>query len=174
MIADSVDIPVILYNVPGRTGMNIAVDTVVELAKHKNIQAMKDATNNISYAMEVMAKTADLDFDMYSGCDDNVLPFMAAGGKGVISVTSNIYPQAVEKLTQLILKGHMEEAKKLAYQLDPISRLLFIDVNPIMPKAALAKMGVCGEQVRMPLISTTQKNKDALFAAMDKFEKMGY
>lgn len=174
MIADAVDIPVILYNVPGRTGMNIAVDTVVELAKHKNIQAMKDATNNISYAMEVMAKTADLDFDMYSGCDDNVLPFMAAGGKGVISVTSNIYPQAVEKLTQLILKGHMEEAKKLAYQLDPISRLLFIDVNPIMPKAALAKMGVCGEQVRMPLISTTQKNKDALFAAMDKFEKMEY
>ena len=75
-IADAVDIPMILYNVPGRTGLNISVDTVVELAKHKNIQAMKDATDNIAYAMEVLAKTADLDFDLYSGCDDNILPCM--------------------------------------------------------------------------------------------------
>lgn len=173
-IADEVDIPMILYNVPGRTGMNITVDTVVELAKHKNIQAMKDATDNIAYAMEVMTKTADLDFDMYSGCDDNILPFMAAGGKGVISVTSNIYPEAVEKLTQMILNNDLVNARKLAYALDPVSRLLFADVNPIMPKAALAKLGVCGEQVRMPLITTTDANKKALFDAMEKFEKMGY
>ena len=164
----------ILYNVPGRTGLNISVDTVVELAKHKNIQAMKDATDNIAYAMEVLAKTADLDFDLYSGCDDNILPFMAAGGKGVISVTSNLYPEAVEKLTQLILKGNIKEAQPLAYALDPISRLLFIDVNPIMPKAALAKMGVCGEHLRLPLIETTEENKKALFDAMDTFEKLGY
>ena len=146
-IADAVDIPMILYNVPGRTGLNISVDTVVELAKHKNIQAMKDA---------------------------NILPFMAAGGKGVISVTSNLYPEAVEKLTQLILKGNIKEAQPLAYALDPISRLLFIDVNPIMPKAALAKMGVCGECLRLPLITTTDENKKALFDAMDEFEKLGY
>ena len=137
-IADAVDIPMILYNVPGRTGLNISVDTGVELAKHKNIQAMKDATDNIAYAMEELANTADLDFDLYSGCDDNILPFMAAGGKGVISVTSNLYPEAVEKLTLFILKGNIKEAQPLAYALDPISRLLFIDVNPIMPKAALA------------------------------------
>mgnify|MGYP000755683888 CR=1 FL=1 len=173
-IADAVDIPMILYNVPGRTGLNISVDTVVELAKHKNIQAMKDATDNIAYAMEVLAKTADLDFDLYSGCDDNILPFMAAGGKGVISVTSNLYPEAVEKLTQLILKGNIKEAQPLAYALDPISRLLFIDVNPIMPKAALAKMGVCGECLRLPLITTTDENKKALFDAMEEFEKLGY
>ena len=173
-IADAVDIPMILYNVPGRTGLNISVDTVVELAKHKNIQAMKDATDNIAYAMEVLAKTADLDFDLYSGCDGNILPFMAAGGKGVISVTSNLYPEAVEKLTQLILKGNIKEAQPLAYALDPISRLLFIDVNPIMPKAALAKMGVCGECLRLPLITTTDENKKALFDAMDEFEKLGY
>jgi len=173
-IADAVDIPMILYNVPGRTGLNISVDTVVELAKHKNIQAMKDATDNIAYAMEVLAKTADLDFDLYSGCDDNILPFMAAGGKGVISVTSNLYPEVVEKLTQLILKGNIKEAQPLAYALDPISRLLFIDVNPIMPKAALAKMGVCGEHLRLPLITTTDENKKALFDAMDEFEKLGY
>lgn len=173
-IADEVDIPMILYNVPGRTGMNIAVDTVVELAKHKNIKAMKDATDNIAYAMEIMSKTADLDFDMYSGCDDNILPFMAAGGKGVISVTSNIYPKEVEKLTQMILNNDLVNARRLAYDLDPVSRLLFADVNPIMPKAALSRMGVCGEQVRLPLIPTTDQNKKALFDAMDKFEKMGY
>ena len=135
---------------------------------------MKDATDNIAYAMEVLAKTADLDFDLYSGCDGNILPFMAAGGKGVISVTSNLYPEAVEKLTQLILKGNIKEAQPLAYALDPISRLLFVDVNPIMPKAALAKMGVCGEYLRLPLITTTDENKKALFDAMDEFEKLGY
>ena len=80
-IADAVDIPMILYNVPGRTGLNISVDTVVELAKHKNIQAMKDATDNIAYAMEVFAKTADLDFDLYSGCDDNILPLYGSWRK---------------------------------------------------------------------------------------------
>ena len=97
-IADRVDIPMILYNVPGRTGMNIAVDTVVELAKHRNIKAMKDATDNIAYAMDVLTKTRDLDFDMYSGCDDNILPFIAAGGKGVISVLSNVYPRGNRKI----------------------------------------------------------------------------
>lgn len=96
------------------------------------------------------------------------------GGKGVISVTSNLYPEAVEKLTQLILKGNIKEAQPLAYALDPISRLLFIDVNPIMPKSALAKMEVCGEHLRLPLIETTEENKKALFDAMDTFEKLGY
>ena len=90
-----------LYNVPGRTGLNISVDTVVELAKHKNIQAMKDATDNIAYAMEVLAKTADLDFDLYSGCDDNILPFMAAGGKGVISVTSKLISRSGRKINTI-------------------------------------------------------------------------
>ncbi len=173
-IADRVDIPMIIYNVPGRTGMNISVDTVVELAKHKNIKAMKDATDNIAYAMDVLTHTKDLDFDMYSGCDDNILPFMAAGGKGVISVLSNIYPRETEKFTQAILKGDMELARQMAYDLNDVSKYLFIDVNPIMPKAALAHLGVCGEAVRRPLIKTTQENKDLLFKAMKEFEEKGY
>lgn len=173
-IADRVDIPMIIYNVPGRTGMNISVDTVVELAKHKNIKAMKDATDNIAYAMDILTHTKDLDFDMYSGCDDNILPFMAAGGKGVISVLSNIYPRETEKFTQAILKGDMELAREMAYDLNDVSKYLFIDVNPIMPKAALAHLGVCGEAVRRPLIKTTQENKDLLFKAMKEFEEKGY
>ena len=173
-IADAVDIPMILYNVPGRTGMNITVDTVVELAKHKNIKAMKDATDNIAYAMDVLSKTKDLDFDMYSGCDDNILPFMAAGGKGVISVLSNLYPRETEKFTQVILHGDMELAKAMAYDFNDVSKYLFVDVNPIMPKAALKHMGVCGEMVRMPLVKTTDENKKLLFDAMKAFEEKGY
>ena len=173
-IADRVDLPMILYNVPGRTGMNITVDTVVELAKHKNIQAMKDATDNIEYAMDVLTHTKDLDFDMYSGCDDNILPFIAAGGKGVISVLSNLYPRETEAFAQLVLKGDLVKAREMAYDFNDVSKYLFADVNPIMPKAALAKMGVCGEMVRKPLIPTTQANKDLLFKAMDNFEKKGY
>lgn len=173
-IADRVDIPMILYNVPGRTGMNIAVDTVVELAKHKNIKAMKDATDNIAYAMDVLSKTKDMDFDMYSGCDDNILPFMAAGGKGVISVLSNVYPRETEKFAQAILKGDLKLAQQMAYDLNDVSKYLFADVNPIMPKAALAKLGVCGEMVRKPLIPTTDANKKLLFDAMKAFEEKGY
>lgn len=173
-IADRVNVPMILYNVPGRTGINIAVETVVELAKHKNIKAMKDATDNISYAMDVLSRTRDLDFDMYSGCDDNILPFMAAGGKGVISVLSNIYPRETEKFAQAVLKGDMELARQMAYDFNDVSKYLFVDVNPIMPKAALAKLGVCGEMVRRPLITTTEANKKLLFDAMEKFEKKGY
>lgn len=173
-IADAVDIPMILYNVPGRTGLNIAVDTVVELAKHKNIKAMKDATDNIAYAMDVLSKTRDLDFDMYSGCDDNILPFMAAGGKGVISVLSNLYPRETEKLTQAILHGDMELARAMAYDFNDVIKYLFVDVNPIMPKAALHHMGVCGDMVRMPLVKTTDENKKLLFDAMKAFEEKGY
>lgn len=173
-IADRVDIPMILYNVPGRTGMNITVDTVLELAKHKNIVGLKDATDNINYAMDILTHTKDLDFDMYSGCDDNILPFIAAGGKGVISVLSNVYPRETEMFAQACLKGDLELARKMAYDLNDVSKYLFIDVNPIMPKTALAKMGVCGEMVRRPLIPTTDANKKLLFDAMEEFEKKGY
>ena len=112
-LADQVDIPMILYNVPGRTGMNISVDTVLTLAKHKNIVGMKDATDNINYAMEILTHTKDLDFDMYSGCDDNILPFIAAGGKGIISVLSNVYPRETEMFAQACLKGDLELARKI-------------------------------------------------------------
>lgn len=173
-LADRVDIPMILYNVPGRTGMNITVDTVVELAKHKNIVGLKDATDNINYAMDILSKTKDLDFDLYSGCDDNILPFIAAGGKGVISVLSNVYPRETELFAQACLKGDLKLAREMAYDLNDVSKYLFADINPIMPKAALAKMGVCGEMVRRPLIPTTDANKKLLFDAMEKFEKKGY
>lgn len=174
-VAAATDLPMILYNVPGRTGLNIAVDTVVELAKVDNIVGMKDATDNISYFMECMTRTRDLDFSLYSGCDDNILPFILAGGKGVISVLSNVYPRETEKFAQACLKGDLELAREMALDFNDVSKYLFIDVNPIMPKAALKHMGVIeSEMLRQPLIPTTDANKKLLFDAMAAFESKGY
>lgn len=174
-VAATSDLPLIMYNVPGRTGMKISVDTVVELAKVPNIVAMKDATDDIAYAMEVLTRTKDMDFDLYSGCDDNILPFIAAGGKGVISVLSNLYPRETEMFAQAALKGNLELARKMAYDLNDVSKYLFIDVNPIMPKAALKHMGVIeSDMLRQPLIPTTEENKKLLFDAMKEFESKGY
>lgn len=174
-VAAASDLPLIMYNVPGRTGMKITVDTVVELAKVPNIVAMKDATDDIAYAMEVLTRTKDMDFDLYSGCDDNILPFIAAGGKGVISVLSNLYPRETEMFAQAALKGDLKLARKMAYDLNDVSKYLFIDVNPIMPKAALKHMGVIeSDMLRQPLIPTTEENKKLLFDAMKEFESKGY
>lgn len=174
-VAAASDLPLIMYNVPGRTGMKISVDTVVELAKVPNIVAMKDATDDIAYEMEVLTRTKDMDFDLYSGCDDNILPFIAAGGKGVISVLSNLYPRETEMFAQAALKGDLELARKMAYDLNDVSKYLFIDVNPIMPKAALKHMGVIeSDMLRQPLIPTTEENKKLLFDAMKEFESKGY
>ena len=174
-VAAASDLPLIMYNVPGRTGMKISVDTVVELAKVPNIVTMKDATDDIAYAMEVLTRTKDMDFDLYSGCDDNILPFIAAGGKGVISVLSNLYPRETEMFAQAALKGDLELARKMAYDLNDVSKYLFIDVNPIMPKAALKHMGVIeSDMLRQPLIPTTEENKKLLFDAMKEFESKGY
>lgn len=174
-VAAASDLPLIMYNVPGRTGMKISVDTVVELAKVPNIVAMKDATDDIAYAMEVLTRTKDMDFDLYSGCDDNILPFIAAGGEGVISVLSNLYPRETEMFAQAALKGDLELARKMAYDLNDVSKYLFIDVNPIMPKAALKHMGVIeSDMLRQPLIPTTEENKKLLFDAMKEFESKGY
>lgn len=174
-VAAASDLPLFMYNVPGRTGMKISVDTVVELAKVPNIVAMKDATDDIAYAMEVLTRTKDMDFDLYSGCDDNILPFIAAGGKGVISVLSNLYPRETEMFAQAALKGDLELARKMAYDLNDVSKYLFIDVNPIMPKAALKHMGVIeSDMLRQPLIPTTEENKKLLFDAMKEFESKGY
>lgn len=175
MIADHVNLPIILYNVPGRTGMNISVDVVVELAKHKNIVAIKDATGDISYTMEVLSKTRDIeDFCVYSGNDDIILPMMAAGAKGVISVIGNVYPKETELLCRYILEDKYTEAKALAMDLDDLNDHLFSDVNPINAKAALAKQGICKETLRLPLVPTTDSKKEALYKAMDAFEKKGY
>lgn len=174
-IANAVHIPIILYNVPSRTGVNISEDVVYKLAQHKNIIGLKDATGNMSYTMNVLSMTRNIsDFAVYSGNDDLILPMMAAGSKGVISVVSNVYPRETELLCRFILNGQIEEAKKLAYDLEQVNIHLFTDVNPINAKAALCKQGVCKETLRLPLIPTTNDKKEALYQAMKEFESKGY
>lgn len=175
MIADSVNIPIILYNVPSRTGLSISTDTVEILAKHKNIVGLKDATADISYTMEVLSKTKDIqNFCVYSGNDDIIVPMMAAGAKGVISVLSNVYPKQTEQLCRYMLEGELIRARELAYAMSPINEHLFTDVNPINVKAALSKQGICNETLRLPLIPTTLEKKEDLYQVMNIFEKMEY
>lgn len=173
-IADRVDVPMIIYNVPGRTGMTIAVDTVKELAQHKNICGMKDATNNMVYMMDVLSCTKNLDFHLYTGCDENILPYLLSGGKGVISVLANVYPKETLKYVQAIMDKDLVMARQMAYDFNDVCHALFMDVNPIMPKAALKYLGICGEMVRRPLIPTSEEKKKQLFETMRVFENKGY
>ncbi len=166
-IADRVDRPIILYNVPSRTAMTIEVETAVELSKHKNIVAMKDATGDIGYAAELLSRV-DENFNVYSGNDNMILPILSLGGIGVISVISNIMPREVHELVDEFLKGNIEKAKKI--QLDMISLInaLFVEVNPIPVKTALNLMGLDVGPVRKPLYEMEEKNVEFLKEELKK------
>lgn len=173
-LADHIGLPIILYNIPGRTGVNINIDTAVQLAKHEMIVGMKEASGNMSYLMELLHETQGLNFDLYSGEDALILPFIAAGGKGVISVLSNVYPRECQMLCEYSLSGDFEKAQQLSKDLYPVVKGLFLDVNPICVKAALNKQGMCEEVLRLPLVKTSNEIREELFKAMDEFESRGY
>ena len=173
-IVNAVELPAILYNVPGRTGMTIAVDTLVELAKHPYIVGIKDATGNTAYTMEVLAKTQDLDFVVYSGEDGLILPMLASGAMGVISVIGNVFPKATQHLCELIFNQQLEEARKVAYDLAKMNQLLFADVNPIPVKACMAHLGYGDNVLRLPLMKADQALEEKLYACMDELVKKGY
>lgn len=152
-IADSVSIPNMLYNVPSRTGVNIAVDTYIELAKHPNITAVKEASSNMA---TVMALSAYTDLDIYSGNDDEALCCLALGGKGLISVSSNVVPKEKHDIITLFLEGKHEEALGLQKKLLALDKAMFMDVNPIPVKEALNIMGFKAGECRLPLCSMTE------------------
>lgn len=162
--ADHVNIPIILYNVPSRTGVNIEPDTYVELAKHKNIVATKEASGNISQIAEVAAKCPDL--DIYSGNDDQIVPVMSLGGKGVISVLSNVAPKQAHDICQLYLDGDVKASLELQLKLSELNKALFCEVNPIPVKEALNLMGFNVGPTRMPLCKMDPKNIARLTAAL--------
>lgn len=166
-VADSVNIPIILYNVPSRTGVNIALDTYVTLSKHKNIVAVKEASGNISAIAKVIETCGD-DLDVYSGNDDQIVPIMALGGKGVISVLSNIMPKETHQIAQLCLDNNVAEAAKMQLQYLELANNLFIDVNPIPVKEAMNLMGFKAGECRLPLLKMEQSKIDALAASMKK------
>ena len=165
-IANSVKIPVILYNVPSRTGVSFAVDTLKELAKVENIVAVKEASGNISYAAKVAAEVPEL--YIYSGNDDMIVPILSLGGKGVISVLSNVIPRETHEMCQAYFDGDTAKATKMQLDYLDIINKLFIEVNPIPVKTALNLMGKHCGNLRLPLTDMEEKNLEALKASMAK------
>jgi 4-hydroxy-tetrahydrodipicolinate synthase len=167
-IADAVAIPQILYNVPGRTGVNMLPETVARLAPHKNIVAIKEATGSLQQASEVLALCGDK-IDVLSGDDFITFPMMACGAKGVISVLANIMPKAVADLTDAFYGGDLAKARSIHLQTLKISNAMFIESNPIPVKTALGLMGKCSDEVRLPLCPMGEANKAKLAAIMKEY-----
>lgn len=164
-IASSVNIPSILYNVPSRTGVTISIDTYKKLAENKNIVATKEASGNISAVAQIAAET---DLDIYSGNDDQIVPIMSLGGKGVISVASNCCPKEVHMIAQYCLDGEFDKARQLQLKLLEFMNNLFIDVNPIPVKEAMNIMGKNVGECRLPLVRMEEEKIAKLFASMQK------
>ncbi len=159
-IAEAINIPVILYNVPSRTGVNLSVETLKELAKIENIVAIKEASGNISYAAKVRAEVPEL--YMYSGNDDMIVPVMSIGGVGVISVVANIMPEETHNICQYYLDGKAEDACKLQLEMLDIINNLFIEVNPIPVKTAMNVLGYEVGPLKLPLCEMEDKNLEIL------------
>lgn len=165
-IANAVSIPVILYNVPSRTGMNISIDTLKELSRIENIVAIKEASGNISYATQIAAEVPEL--YIYSGNDDIIVPLLSIGAKGVISVVANIMPEETHNICQYYFDNKTEDSKALQLKMLDIINALFIEVNPIPVKTALGLMGCKVGNLRAPLCEMDSKNLDKLKAVMKK------
>jgi 4-hydroxy-tetrahydrodipicolinate synthase len=165
-IANAVSIPIILYNVPGRTGMNISIPVLKELAKLDNVVAIKEASGNMSYTAKIAAEVPEL--YIYSGNDDMIVPVMSLGGKGVISVLANVAPKETHELCKAYLDGDCQKATKMQLEYLDLINDLFIEVNPIPVKTALNLMGKNAGNLRLPLVDMEDANKSKLEASMKK------
>lgn len=164
-IADASSVPVILYNVPSRTGVNIAPKTVLELSKHPNINAIKEASGDISQIAEIAHLCGD-NINIYSGNDDQVVPILSLGGKGCISVLSNLLPKETSEMCRLFREGDVKAAARLQLKYIPLINALFSEVNPIPVKAAMAKMGFCEDFLRLPLTPMEDATRENLYLQM--------
>ena len=166
-IANAVKIPVILYNVPSRTGMSFAIDTLKELAKVENIVAVKEASGNISYMAKVAAEVPEL--YIYSGNDDMIVPALSLGGKGVISVVANILPRETHNICEYYFKGDVEASRNLQLKMLGLINNLFIEVNPVPIKTAMNLLGFNAGNLRMPLVDMDSANLEKLKKSMVDF-----
>lgn len=158
-INDAIDIPIVLYNVPGRTGVNMSAETVFRLSELKNIVAIKEASGNLDQITQIIQTT---DLDVLSGDDALTLPIMALGGKGVVSVVANIVPDKVSKLCQSMLAQDLATAREINRTLFPLSKAMFIETNPIPVKTALYLMGKIELELRLPLVPMKKENEEKL------------
>lgn len=168
-VADAVDLPMLLYNVPSRTGVDIKPETIAVLAKHPNIVAVKEANGNISAAAQVAALC---DIDIYSGNDDQIVPLLSLGGKGVISVLSNVAPRQTHDIVAKWMEGDAKGSLALQLEMLPLANALFSDVNPIPVKEAMNLMGLDVGECRLPLIGMDEGGKAKLAAVLKQYGLM--
>jgi 4-hydroxy-tetrahydrodipicolinate synthase len=166
-IAESTDLPLILYNIPGRTSVTISAETMARLAEIPNIVGVKDSTLSMNMISDVIDLCGE-DFDVLSGDDPMTLPLIALGGRGVISVASNVAPGAVSEMVKALLEGEWERGRELHYELLPLFRALFFETNPIPVKTAASLLGLCSDEMRLPLIPMTGENLRRLQETMDR------
>ncbi|WP_040212013.1 4-hydroxy-tetrahydrodipicolinate synthase [Clostridium polynesiense] len=166
-INDEVNTPIIIYNVPGRTGMNITVSTLKQLCSLSNVKAIKEASGNISQIAEFKAVCGDK-IDIYSGNDDQIIPILSLGGIGVISVLANIMPRKVHEMCSLYLQGKVKDALKIQLDTLSLTNALFIETNPIPVKTALNLMGLSVGNLRLPLCSMSENNLNILKEELNK------
>jgi 4-hydroxy-tetrahydrodipicolinate synthase len=161
-IADSCDLPICLYNIPGRTGVALSPETVERLSKHPNIQAIKEATGSLDSASEIMARTGGR-MALLSGDDSLTLPFASVGGVGVVSVVSNLVPEKVSAMCEAFNRGDFAQARTMHFDLLPLSRgLLSLDVNPVPVKTAMEKLGRDSGTLRLPLCPPSKAVSEAI------------
>lgn len=165
LVAESVSLPIIVYSVASRTGVNITPETCVELAKIPNIVAIKEASGNISQVARIKRLCGD-ELDIYSGNDDQIVPILSLGGAGVISVLSNVMPKETHDICQLFLDGKVEESRQLQLKLLDLCNALFMDVNPIPVKEAMNQMGMNVGECRLPLYRMTDANIEKMRAVL--------
>lgn len=167
-VAESVDIPIVLYNVPGRTSLNMLPSTVARLRSIKNIVGIKEATGDMKQVSELI-RLCGRDFDVISGDDFTTLPLLHLGGVGAISVTANIVPADAAGMFDAFFAGKYEEALKLHYKMEPLHGMMFIETNPVPVKTALSLMGRIGEEFRLPLCPMADANKEKLKKALKDY-----
>jgi 4-hydroxy-tetrahydrodipicolinate synthase len=169
-IADAVDLPQIVYNVPSRTGRNIDAETVIALAEHENIRGYKAAGGDLNQISQIVEQTRDETFDVLSGNDGETLPILSVGGTGCISVAANVEPALLSELVGAALAGDYARARDLQHRLGPLFRALFWETNPIPVKAALAARGHGNENLRSPLSSLAPEYREQLEEVLARYE----
>lgn len=168
-VAEETDRQVILYNVPGRTGTNMKTETTLRLAEIPNVTAVKEASGDLAQIIDIKRQAPE-GFTVLSGNDDQTLPLMACGADGVISVASNVAPKHMKALTQAVAASDLKEAIRLNNSLMPLYHACFVESNPIPAKAALSLMGLCGDEMRLPLLSATERTRALLADVLGKLE----
>jgi 4-hydroxy-tetrahydrodipicolinate synthase len=166
-IAESTDLPLVLYNIPGRTGVTISAETMARLAEIPNVVGVKDSTLSMNMIADVISLCGE-DFDVLSGDDPMTLPLVALGGRGVISVASNVAPGAVSDMVRALLEGDWERGRELHYELLPLFRALFVETNPIPVKTAASLLGLCSDEMRLPLVPMEGENLRVLQETLDR------